>query len=150
MIWRYSKCFQICGNNWKKSTQKKLLLLQVSSIEEEKHRFFTLYLAITFLLANFSRFSQQFWNQRKILRCFDTHIKISHRKSFYVILALFWNFKARFARNGSIFWKTSKSVLELLFTPINPWTPFIFLKNIKIAVPYSTMYACTNITYSTF
>ncbi len=28
-----------------------------------------------------------------------------------------------------------KSVLELLFTPLNPWTPFIFLKNIKIAVP---------------
>ncbi len=67
----------------------------------------------------------------------NTHIQIMQRKSFYVILALFWNFKARFARNSNslknVFYK---SVLELLFTHINPLTPFIFLKNIKIAVPY--------------
>ncbi len=68
-------------------------LLQVSSIEEEKLRFFKLFLPITFLLANFSHFSQQFRNQRKILRCSNTHIQILQRKSFYVILALFFNFK---------------------------------------------------------
>jgi hypothetical protein len=49
-------------------------LLQVGSKEEEKLQFFTLFLATTFLLANFSHFSQQFRNQHKILRCFDTHI----------------------------------------------------------------------------
>jgi hypothetical protein len=61
----------------KKVHSEKVLcqtLLQVSSIEEENLRFFTLFLAITFLLADFSHFSQQFRNQRKILRCFDTHI----------------------------------------------------------------------------
>jgi hypothetical protein len=78
-------------------------LLQNSSIEEKILLFFTLFLAITFLLANFSHFSQQFRNQRKIMRCFDTHIKILQRKSFYVILALFWKFKAQFARIGSTF-----------------------------------------------
>jgi hypothetical protein len=32
------------------------------------------------LLANLSHFSQQFRNQHKILRCFDTHIQILQRK----------------------------------------------------------------------
>ena len=108
-IRRILRWFQICGNNRKKIHPEKVIcqtLLQVSSIEEENLWFFTLFLAVTFLLANFSHFSQQFRNQRKILRCFDTHIQILQRKSFYVILALFWNFKARFARNGSKFWKT--------------------------------------------
>jgi hypothetical protein len=108
-IRRILRWFQICGNNWKKVNPEKVIcqiLLQFSSIEEEKLRFFTLFLAITFLLANFSHFSQQFWNPRKILRCFDTHLQILQRKSFYFILALFLNFKARFARNGSKFWKT--------------------------------------------
>ncbi len=65
------------------------ILLQVSSIKEEKLRFFTLFLAITFLVANFSHFSQQFRNHHKILRCFDIHIQILQRKSFDVILTLF-------------------------------------------------------------
>ena len=102
-IRRILRWFQICGNNRKKIHPEKVIcqtLLQVSSIEEENLWFFTLFLAVTFLLANFSHFSQQFRNQRKILRFFDTHIQILQRKSFYVILALFWNFKARFARNG--------------------------------------------------
>ncbi len=105
-IRRILRWFQICGNNWKKVHPENVLcqkLLQVSSIKEEKLRFFTLFLAITFLLANFSHFSQQVRNQHKILRCFDIHIQILQRKSFDVILALFWNFKARFARNGSKF-----------------------------------------------
>ncbi len=113
-IWVFKICrilrwFQICGNNWKKVYSEKVIcqiLLQVSSIEEENLRFFILFLAITFLLANLSHFSQQFRNQRKILRFFDTHIPILQRKSFYFILALFWNFKARFARKSSKFWKT--------------------------------------------
>jgi hypothetical protein len=46
-------------------------------------------LAITFLLANLSHFSQQFRNQRKILRILDTYIQILQRKSFYVTLTLF-------------------------------------------------------------
>ena len=77
--------FQICGNNRKKIHPEKVLcqtLLQVSSIEEENLWFFTLFLAVTFLLANFSHFSQQFRNQHKILRCVDTHIQILWRKSF--------------------------------------------------------------------
>jgi hypothetical protein len=100
--------FQICRNNRKKIHPEKVIcqtLLQVSSIEEENLWFFTLFLAVIFLLANFSHFSQQFRYQRKILLCFDTHSQILQRKCFYVILALFWNFKARFARNGSKFWK---------------------------------------------
>jgi hypothetical protein len=108
-IRRILRWFQICGNNRKKIHPEKVIcqtLLQVSSIEEENLWFCTLFLAVTFLLANYSHFSQQFRNQRKILHCFDTHIQILQRKSFYVILALFWNFKARFARNGSKFWKT--------------------------------------------
>jgi hypothetical protein len=74
-----------------RNTQKKFFaktLLKVSRIEGEKLQFFTLFLAITFLLANFSHISQQFRNQHKILRCFDTHIQILQRKSFYFILAL--------------------------------------------------------------
>jgi hypothetical protein len=103
-----AKRFQICGNNWKKVHPEKVIcqiLLQVSSKEEEKLSFLHFFY-ITFLLANFSHFSQHFWNQRKILRCFDTHIQILQGKGFYVILALFWNFKAWFAWNGSKFWKT--------------------------------------------
>jgi hypothetical protein len=114
-IWVFKICrilrwFQICGNNRKKIHPEKVIcqtLLQVCSMEEENIWFSTLFLAVTFLLANFSHFSQQFRNQHKILRCFDNHIQILQEKSFFfVILALFWNFKARFARNGSKFWKT--------------------------------------------
>ncbi len=57
---------------WKSIPRKKLL--QVSSIEEGKLQFCTLLMPVTFLLANFLHFSQQFRNQDKILSCFDTHI----------------------------------------------------------------------------
>jgi hypothetical protein len=51
--------------------------LQVHGTEEDKLQFFILFLPITSLLATFFlHFSQQFQNQRKILRCFDTHIQI--------------------------------------------------------------------------
>jgi len=55
---------------WKKCTQKKLLAkntLQISSIEEGKVQLSTLVLPITFFLANFLHFSEQFRKQRKIL-----------------------------------------------------------------------------------
>ncbi len=55
-------------------------LLQVSGIEEGTLQFRTLFLLITFLLANFSHFSQQFSNQREILSCFDTKIQIFEDK----------------------------------------------------------------------
>ncbi len=121
-IGRILRWLQICGTNWKKVHQEKVscqILLQVSSLEGENLRFFTFFFAITFLLANFSHFSQQFQNQRKILRFLYPYSNFAKKKSFYVILALFWNFKARFARNGSKIWKKVfyKSVLELLFTP---------------------------------
>jgi hypothetical protein len=50
--------------------------LRVKSIEEEKFQFCTLFLPASFLLANFSNFSQQFLNQRIILRCIHIHIQI--------------------------------------------------------------------------
>jgi hypothetical protein len=70
--------------------------LQVSSIEEYKLQFCTALLPVTFLLANFLHFSQQFRNQRKILSCFDTQIKI-----LKILKIMFYN-----------------CVLELFFTPI--------------------------------
>jgi hypothetical protein len=78
-------------------------VLQVSSIEEDKLHFCTLLLTVTFLLANFCIFLTSFEISVKILSCFDTHIQILRKKSFKVILALFWNFKALFSRNGSKF-----------------------------------------------
>jgi hypothetical protein len=76
---RILRRFQIRGNNLKKMYLEKVIcqkLTQVSSIKENKLQFCTLLLPITFLVANFLHFSQQFRNQRKILSCFDTHIHI--------------------------------------------------------------------------
>jgi hypothetical protein len=73
------------------------------------------------LVANFSHFSQLFRNQRKLLRCFDTHIQILQRKSFNVILALFETLKPDSQETAQNFEKrVSKNFFELLFTPINP------------------------------
>ncbi len=124
--------FQIRGNNLKKVYLEKVIcekLLQVSSIEEDKLQFCTLLLPVTFLLAHFLHFSQQFRNQRKILSCFDTHIQILWRKSFYVKLALFWNLKALFARNGSKCWKTClQKCLRIAFYTFIPMNPYHSLK----------------------
>ncbi len=68
-----------------KSAPRKVFcqkLLQVRSIEEETLQLCTLLLPITFLLVNFSHFSQQFRNQRKILHYFDTQLQILGRKRF--------------------------------------------------------------------
>ncbi len=68
----------ICGNNLNKVYLEKVIcqkLLQVSSIEEDKLQLCTLLLPETFLLANLLHFTQQFQNQRKIQRCFDTQIQ---------------------------------------------------------------------------
>ncbi len=43
-----------------------LKLLQINSMEEENLQLFTLFLPVTFLLANVLHFFQQFRNQRKI------------------------------------------------------------------------------------
>ena len=69
----------------KKVYQEKVIcqkLLQISSIKEVNPQFFTLFLPVTFLLANFLHFSQQIPNQRKMLSCFDTHIKFCEEKVF--------------------------------------------------------------------
>ncbi len=119
-------------------------LLQVISIEEEENLwFFTLILAVAFLLANFSHFSQQFRNQRKILRCFDTHIQILQRKSFYVILALFWNLKPDSQETAQNFKKrVLQKCLRLTFYTYKPVNPFHFLK--KHQNRCTLMYAVTH------
>jgi hypothetical protein len=63
------KSVEIVG---KKCTPKKLAVY----IKENKLQFSTLFLPLTFFLANGSHFSQQIRNQRKILHYFDTHGKI--------------------------------------------------------------------------
>ncbi len=105
-IRRILRWFQICGNNRKKIHPEKVIcqtLLQLSSIEEENLWFFTLFLAVTFLLANFSHFSQQFRKQHKILRCFDTH---------------FQNFEKR----------VLQKCFRITFYTYKPVNPFHFLK----------------------
>ena len=82
---RILRWFQIRGNNLKKVSLEKVIcqkLVQVSSIEDYKLQFCTLLLPVTFLLANFLHFSQQFRNQRKILSCFDTIFKFCEEKVF--------------------------------------------------------------------
>ncbi len=56
------------SNPWKvgKSAPRKRYLQKFLQILQS-------FLSVTFLLAKFSHFSQQFRNHRKILRCFDTH-----------------------------------------------------------------------------
>jgi hypothetical protein len=74
--------FTLISNPWKKFEKlylEKVIcqkLLQVSSREEYKLQFCTLLLHVTFLLANFLHFSQQFRNQHKILSFLDTHIQV--------------------------------------------------------------------------
>ncbi len=75
----FTLVFKSVGKKEKKVLTEKVIcqkLLQISSIKEVNPQFFTLFLPVTFLLANFLHFSQQFRNQRKILHCFDTHIQI--------------------------------------------------------------------------
>jgi hypothetical protein len=77
--------FTLISNPWSGNNLKKFFylekvicqkLLQVSSREEYKLQFCTLLLPVTFLLANFLHFSQQFQNQRKILSFLDTHLQV--------------------------------------------------------------------------
>jgi hypothetical protein len=69
---------------------------------------------------------------------FNTYIQILPMKCFYVILALFWNFKSPIRKQllkilKNLFYK---NVLEFLCTPMFQWTPNIFSKNMAIAVLY--------------
>jgi hypothetical protein len=73
-------------------------------VEEDRLKFCILFLPITFLLSNFSHFSQQFRNQCKILGCFEFRFKFCEEKVFRSHKP-FLNFKANFARNGSNFLK---------------------------------------------
>ncbi len=135
-IRRISRWFQIHGNNWKKVYQEKVICqksLQVSSIEEERLQIFTLLMPITFLLVNFSHFSQQFQNQCKILRILDIQILwfLGHISTFLKLLKP--NRKKRLTILKNVFYKC---FLELLFTHIYQWTPITFQKSIIIAVPY--------------
>jgi hypothetical protein len=72
----------LISNLWKKLKKvhpEKVIckeLPQISSIEEENPQICTLFLPVTFLLASFLHFSQQFRNQRKILHYSDTHLQI--------------------------------------------------------------------------
>jgi hypothetical protein len=102
--------------------------VQVRSTEEEQVLILHTCSAFNFLLANFSHFSQCFWNQHKILECFGTHIQILRRKSFKVILG--WNVKAQCARKWLKILKNLvyKSVLEMFFYTYIPVIPYYFLK----------------------
>jgi hypothetical protein len=98
-------------------------------MEEEKLQFFTLFLAITFLLANLSHFSQQFQNQHKILRCFDTQIQVLQRKRFYVILALFETLQPDSQETAQNFEKrVLQKCLRITFYAYKTVNSFHFLK----------------------
>ena len=82
---RILRWFQIRGNNLKKVYLEKVIcqkLLQVSSRKEYKLQFCTFPLPVTFLLANFLHFSQQFRNQRKILSFFGSPYSNFVKKKF--------------------------------------------------------------------
>ena len=80
---RILRWFQIRGNYLKKVYLEKVICQKLSQFSSrEEHKFCTLLLPVTFLLANFLHFSQQFQNQRKILSFLDNHIQILWRKSF--------------------------------------------------------------------
>ncbi len=66
-------------------------LLQISNPEEGKLQFSTLFLPVTFLLVTFSRFSQRFLNQHKILDNLYLHFA---NEMFLGILALFETLKS--------------------------------------------------------
>ncbi len=75
----------------KMSTQKKFSPNTFASYQYRRGetKIFHTFFGCNFFVSIFLHFSQQFRNQHKILRCFDTHIQILQRQSFYVILALF-------------------------------------------------------------
>ena len=96
--------FQIRGNNLKKVYLEKVIcqkLLQVSSREEYKLQFCTLLLPVTFLWAIFCIFLNSFEISVKFWVLLIPILKFCEEK----VLALFWIFKALFARNGLKFLK---------------------------------------------
>ncbi len=81
------------------------------------------------MLKNFSPFSQQFRNQRKIFRFFYTHIQILQRKSFYVILAFFETLKPDSQETAQNFEKrVLQKCLRITFYTYKPVNPFNFIK----------------------
>ncbi len=77
--------------------------LQVSSMEEHKLQFCTLLLPITFLLAFFCIFLNSFEISVKFWVVLIPILKFCEKFFLKLILALFRNFKALFAKNGSKF-----------------------------------------------
>jgi hypothetical protein len=99
-------------------------LLQISSIEEENPQFCTLFLHVTFLLANFSHFSQQFRNQRKILHFFETRIQI-----FRLYKPFFKALKPNSQETAQNFEKgVLQKFLRITFYTYIPMNPHHFLK----------------------
>jgi hypothetical protein len=58
-------------------------------------------LLITFFRGIFSKLFLRIQNKREILLLFYTHIDFFQKNNFWVILALFKNFEAKRAKNGS-------------------------------------------------
>ncbi len=78
-----------------------------------------------------SHFFQLFRNQREILLCFDIHIQFFLKQIvFRSYQYLFETLKPDSQETAQHIVKTFfyKSVLDLLFTSLYPWTPIIFLK----------------------
>ncbi len=92
--------------------------------------------ACNFLLANFaflSTDSESAWDSGLFWCPYSGFVE----GGFLGHIGIFWGFGALFAGGGSGFWGPCfyGDVLELLFTPIRPWTSIIFLRNIIVAVP---------------
>ncbi len=86
------------------------------------------FLLITFFWFVFLHFFQRIRNQRKILRFLISFLLKKNKKMLGVILALYANFEAERAKNGSKNKKNvfSKCVLDFIFAPINGSVFFYF------------------------
>jgi hypothetical protein len=98
--------------------------------------FVKLFLLITFFWCIFLHLFQRIRNQREILR-FLISFLIFFIEFFWVILALFANFEAECAKNGSKNQKNvfCKCVLDFIFAPIKGSVFFNFLKKSNSLYP---------------
>ncbi len=114
---------------WKKVHPEKVIcqnLLQIS-IEEENPQFCTLFLHVTFLLAKFLHFSQQFRKQRKILHFFIPIFKFGEYKVFRSYKHFFKALKPNSQETAQNFEKgVLHSFLEFLFIHMYQWTRLTF------------------------
>jgi hypothetical protein len=130
-ILRLLRWFQICGNNWKKIQPENVLcqvLLQVSSIEEEKLRFFTPFLAITFLLANFHIFLNSFEISTKFCVVLILIFKFCKEKVFISYKHFFETLKPDSQETAKNFEKrVLQQCLRITFDAYKTVNPFHFL-----------------------